>query len=341
MKAIIKISAAISVLLSLCCCGKGLKKETVTFRDNLKADVYYRTDVATEGARPVFIWSFGGGWESGTREIDPETPLYKMMLEEGFAVVSIDYRLGVKEAKEKGKMAREDIKAGNSSLNWTSLEAAMAVRNAIFTAVEDLYDATSFFVENAASWNIDTTKFIIGGGSAGAINSINAEYLRCNGSSLASEHLPEGFRYAGVFGGACSVWTEGTDSLSWGSAPCPVIMFHGSGDPTVPYGRLDMGIGALNGSSLIAASLRDIRSPYVLFSGEGYDHVLSGIPATDYAYEVIGYIKRLIFKGEKVAVETHEADYDGPKNLIRLFMDTMGLTEDQVKEEISKALKQQ
>lgn len=335
----------ILLALAFVAMGCGVKaqdvvKETVVFRDTLKMDVYTRPDRAVTGPRPAFIWSFGGGWESGDRGLDPGSGLYKMLLDEGFALVSIDYRLGVLEARKNGAMADASISEIDSQKQWNHPAVAGAIRRAIRLAVEDLYDATSYLVSNADRWNIDTSAIILGGGSAGAINSINAEYLRCNHDPLALGHLPKGFRYAGIVGGACSVWVDGDGPLEWKSAPCPVAMFHGSDDPSVKYGWLDLNKAGsrMAGASIIAESLRKQQVPYLLYTGEGYDHVMSGIPFESYEYEIMGFIHRVILGGEKLAVEVGETDYKGPKNLIRYFMESMGMTEEQIRAAIADAM---
>ncbi|MBQ8071168.1 MAG: alpha/beta hydrolase [Bacteroidales bacterium] len=328
------------VLVGLGAYAQNYVKETVFYRDTLKMDIYTRPDIPVEGVRPAFIWSFGGGWESGDRGIDPSKGVYKMMLDEGMVVVAIDYRLGVLEARKNGAMADASISETDSREMWNDTSVATAIRRAIRMAVEDLYDATSCLVSRAEVWSIDTSKIIIGGGSAGAINSINAEYLLCNGDELARKHLPEGFRYAGVIGGACSVWIDGMGELQWASKPCPVAMFHGSADPTVKYGYLDLDKAdcRMAGADIISRSLREQQVPYLLYTGKEYDHVLSGIPFESYGYEIMGFIHRVILGGEKLAIEVGETDYRGPKNLIRYFMESMGMSEEQVRAAIADAL---
>ena len=343
MRHILPILSASLLFLETAAYAQTYSKETVPFRDTLKMDIYFRGEDSPGKPRPVFIWSFGGGWESGSREIDLSQSLYRMLLDDGFVLVSIDYRLGVKEAKRSGEMPSPDHINLDSKSIWNTTGAARAIRRSIRMGVEDLYDATSCLLRNAARWNIDSSKIIVGGGSAGAINSINAEYLRCNADPLATAHLPEGFRYAGVFGGATSIWLDAPMMPVWGSTPCPVILFHGSADTTVPYGNLDLDCisARMAGSSEIASSLREAGSPYVLYTGKDYDHVMSGIPATDYAYEAMGFIHRLFLKGEKLMVEIDETDLCGPKTLLRFFMESMGMTEDEVKARATEVMEEQ
>ena len=69
--------------------------------------------------------------------------------------------------------------------------------NAVNIAVEDLFSATLFVLENAEQWQIDTEKIITSGSSAGAISVLQAENAICNRTSSAAV-LPQGFNYAGV-----------------------------------------------------------------------------------------------------------------------------------------------
>ena len=65
---------------------------------------------------------------------------------------------------------------------------------------------------------------------------------------------------------------------------------------------------------------------------------MSGIPFESYGYEIMGFIHRVILGGEKLAVEVSETDYKGPKNLIRYFMESMGMTEEQIRAAIADAM---
>jgi acetyl esterase/lipase len=47
----------------------------------------------------VIIFSVGGGWEGGARDDKGLAPFLNHLASLGYTVVSIDYRLGIKEAK--------------------------------------------------------------------------------------------------------------------------------------------------------------------------------------------------------------------------------------------------
>ena len=56
--------------------------------------------------------------------------------------------------------------------------------------MEDLFDATSYVLKHAEDWNIDKDRIVIFGGSAGATNSLVAEYNVANETELALRTSP-------------------------------------------------------------------------------------------------------------------------------------------------------
>ena len=96
-----------------------------------KLDVYSRSDATTP--QPTMIWIHGGGWTGGNKE----GAMFSLLpyLEMGWNVVNVEYRL----AK-------------------VSLAPA---------AVEDCLCALRWVIRNAKQYNIDTSKLVVSGSSAG------------------------------------------------------------------------------------------------------------------------------------------------------------------------------
>ena len=66
--------------------------------DSLRLDRYTDTPAAEiDAKKPCMIFVFGGAFISGTRDAESYRPFFEYMArEQGYTVVSIDYRLGLK-----------------------------------------------------------------------------------------------------------------------------------------------------------------------------------------------------------------------------------------------------
>lgn len=182
--------------------------------------------------KPTVIFMFGGGFIRGTRDDRSYHSWFRMMTENGYKVISIDYRLGLKGSS----------KVGVAQVN--------VLDKAIHMAVEDLFSATDFIIENAEQLEVDPSNIVISGSSAGAITVMQAEYELANRTAYASV-LPEGFNYAGVmsFSGAI-LSREG--KVDYATAPCPTLMLHGTADKLVPYKQIKFfNLGFFGGGRLV------------------------------------------------------------------------------------------
>ena len=168
--------------------------------------------------KPTVIFMFGGGFIHGTRDDADYHKWFRMMTENGYRVISIDYRLGLKGSD----------KVGVAQVN--------VLDKAIHKAVEDLFSATNFILDIADQFGVNPSNIVISGSSAGAISVMQAEYEIANETQWASV-LPAGFNYAGVmsFSGAI-LSREG--KVDFKKSPCPTLMLHGTSDELVPYDQI-------------------------------------------------------------------------------------------------------
>ena len=97
----------------------------------LLLDIYQPRDAISNGTSPLVIWIHGGAWRAGSKTSVP----VKRLLDHGFAIASVDYRLSP-VAKFPAQV--HDIKA-----------------------------AIRFLRANADGHNFDTNRFFIAGSSAG------------------------------------------------------------------------------------------------------------------------------------------------------------------------------
>ena len=199
----------------------------------------YAAEASRETNAPCLIFAFGGGFVGGERDNPAYVPYFEHFARKGYVIVSIDYRLGLRETAG----SRPDPAATPEAL-------AERFFAAVDMAVEDLYDATSFIVGQARTWGIDPSAVVASGSSAGAITVLQGEYERCTGSPL-SRRLPEGFRYAGIIAFAGAVLEKGPSGPVWREKPAPIQLFHGDADCNVPYDSIGTGGAALDRKSVV------------------------------------------------------------------------------------------
>lgn len=257
--------------------------------DSLYLDHYA---APVEGKRPCVMFVFGGGFVGGARDHDTEYFLF--LANNGYDVVSIDYRLGMRGVESPGII--EFLKAMDKTIN---------------IAVEDLYSATNFILDHADEWQIDPTKIVVSGSSAGAITSLQAEYAICNSLPVAKS-LKEGFNYAGVIAFAGAVFTlEGAPK--WEKQSAPTLLFHGSSDTQVPFTKMAaFGIG-MYGSKYIADKLHDGGMPYWLYSVEYETHSMSSKPMHENHKEILLFLDEYVMQQRPLQRTTHTIDRNIPK----------------------------
>ena len=142
----------------------------------------------------------------------------------------------------------------------TAREWFRLLTNAIQIAVEDLFSATKYILDNAEEVDIDPASLVIAGSSAGAITVLQAEWELCNrmGSSVI---LPEDFNYAGVMSFAGAIYSR-QGAVRYHSEPAPHLFFHGTSDKIVTYKQIRLLNHAFQGTKVLAR----------IFKGNGYDY---------------------------------------------------------------------
>lgn len=262
-----KRTAATTVLLLLLCLNVSAEgfKPTGTYiyahRDtcDLYLDHYAPApgSVAQGGTRPAILFSFGGGFKEGSRDSGSYMPWFKALTEAGFTVVSIDYRLGLKDFNGAG----------------VNPKFIGALGNAIDIAVEDLFSATAFIVENAGMLGIDPSRIVASGSSAGAITVLQAEWEICNSGSLAGI-LPDGFNYAGVISFSGAVFSR-SGAVRFPVKPCPMMMLHGTADKIVPYKQIAFLNLHFSGTDVITRWMKKDGWCYNCLRFDGHSHEIA------------------------------------------------------------------
>ena len=206
--------------------------------------------------KPTVVFMFGGGFIGGARDDESYNEWFRMLTQNGYRVVSIDYRLGLKGSKRVG-VAQVNV-----------------LDKAIHMAVEDLFSATAFMIENAETLGIDPANIVISGSSAGAISVMQAEYEICNRTSWAKA-LPEGFNYAGVMSFSGAILSR-KGKVKYEEEPCATLMLHGTADALVPYNQIAFfNLGFFGGGKLVER-FKKFGYSYNMYHFIDYGHEIAG-----------------------------------------------------------------
>ena len=191
-------------------------------------------------------------------------------------------------------------------------------------AVEDLFDATNFVVDNAVEWGIDPGLIVTCGSSAGAITVLQGEYERCN-RTLTAQILPEDFRYAGVISFAGAIFSN-HGHLAWNDIPAPVQLFHGDADKNVPYSKLKLFKLAFFGSEYIARKYEKNGFPFYFHLEENADHKVAGSPLSENRGEILDFLEKYVIEKQQLQTTVTVTHPDKPgvkKNFgIRTYIET-------------------
>jgi hypothetical protein len=261
--------------------------------DTLRLDKY-DSPLFVADSKPCLIFVFGGGFAVGSRDYEGYLSFYKQMVRNGYAVIAIDYRLGMKDFKKTLDLSQSKLKLLNHFIE--------TFENTLAIAVEDLFDATNYVLGHAGEWRIHPEQIVACGSSAGAITVLQGEYEICNRGTL-SERLPQDFNYAGVISFAGAIFC-GKGDLEWKNRPAPLQLFHGDIDNEVPYGKLKFRKLGFFGSHYIAGQLEEMGSPHYFYSVENASHEISSTPMTQNLNEINTFLEKFVSGKEKQIIHT-------------------------------------
>lgn len=208
-----------NIIMLLCCLlffqAKAQKMQTLSYfqNDTLKLDLDLFLPEKSNGKLPLLLFVHGGGFSGGERQHGHS--ICKYLAQNGYAAASITYTLYMKNKKFScDGVLSEKVKAFQYAAN-------------------DLWLATSFFISNKEKYNIDESKIFISGSSAGGETVLHAAYWNRDVMKMYGIQLPENFKYAGLVSGAGAIMDL---NLITKKNLLPMMLFHGNGDSTVPYG---------------------------------------------------------------------------------------------------------
>ena len=234
---------------------KVVQRDTCTLYMDVYDPVIFPDDTLN---RPTILFVFGGGFVMGQRDDPWVLPWFKLLNENGYRVVSVDYRLGLKGIKMKFDV-------------FHLLQSADYTKKAVDIGVEDVFASVRYLCDNAEELGIDPNNIVISGSSAGAMISLSSELEACNRTSRAAI-LPEGFHFAGVMSFAGAIMSD-SGKPSYKRTPCPQLLIHGTKDEAVAYEKMGFGRRGMFGSSyLVEKVLKPAGYTYQIYRYVGHSH---------------------------------------------------------------------
>jgi len=267
------------------------------FAERDTCDLYLDIYAPAEGSvttingkkKPTVLFVFGGGFVGGERSNSHERAWYKQLTDEGYPVVSIDYRLGLKGYK------------GGFNMGFIH-----AVQNAIDMAVEDLFSATQWLLEHGNEYGIDAQNMVISGSSAGAITALQAEYEIANRTERCP--FPATFNYKGVIAFSGALYTlQGRPYYE--NEPCPTLLFHGTEDRIVTYKKLKLGRRFFGGLDPLAKIYKKKGFNYNAYRFLGHGHEIASAMSR-LIHEELRFLETNVVRGQKRIVDTIVDDPD-------------------------------
>ena len=241
------------------------------------------SDTRFEGkAKPAILFIFGGGFVSGDRNSRAYLPWFRAYTQNGYKVITIDYRLGLKGAGNVG--------VGNVG----------TIYNAIQIGVEDLFSATTFIIDNAEALGVDPANIVVSGSSAGAMIAMQAEWHICNRSGHAAM-LPERFNYAGVMPFAGAILSR-EGKIKYDREPAPTLFFHGTADRIVTYRSIKFFKDRFQGADPLSEIFAKNGYNYSIYRFDGNQHEIASAFLNTFQ-EQLRFLETNVIKGEKRIVD--------------------------------------
>ena len=225
-------------------------------RDTLQLYMDFYSPETVHDSTICVVYVFGGGFIGGHRDGEFEKAYFKQLVNEGFQVAAIDYRLGLKGAKN---LSITNSKPLEDAVNW---------------AAEDAISAIAYLLEHAKELKVNKDYIVMVGSSAGAITSLQTDYALCNGF-LNSNILPDDFRLAGVVSYPGAIFSHEGKVKYRNHAPAPTMLFHGTADRLVPYKKISFFRLGFFGTDALVKRFEKFDYPYFARRFEGYGHSIA------------------------------------------------------------------
>lgn len=283
------------ILITLFVSSAVFAQERMTYkyaqRDSaLYLDVYKPVNPRADKAAVMTL--FGGGFFLGARDNYQMKDNINALLEHGFTVISIDYRLGLKDSAM--------VASHKKLLKLTEL-----FQYCIDIAIEDCAEAVAWVCSNAKELDIDTSKLILTGSSAGAITVLQLDYSRANSLEVASA-LPEGWKPAAVVPYSGGILCHKRD-LKYKTEPAPTMLMHGTKDKIVTYKSFGLPFSSkLHGAKKVNKAMNRQDIPHWIIRFEDKEHeVATWLPGS---IEIFCTFVDLTLSGRTTTLDAYMTD---------------------------------
>ena len=269
--------------------------------DTLQLYLDFYTPETVHDSTICVVYVFGGGFIGGHRDGKFEKAYFEQLVENGFQVAAIDYRLGLKGVKN------------------LSVTNPKPLEDAINMATEDAISAIAYLLKHANELKINKDWMMMVGSSAGAITSLHTDYAICNGY-LNSNILPDDFHLAGVVSYAGAIYLS-KGKVEYMRKPAPTLFYHGMADGLVPYDKIKFFSVGFYGTNTLVKRFEKFGYPYFARRFEGYGHsiALAGLYTVD---DLLWFCRHYVYGKEQLQVDGTYRQLDQskmPKNDIFSF----------------------
>ena len=244
------------ILVGMTAFAQKMKTYQYAERDTLQLYLDFYTPDKVHDSTICMVYVFGGGFIGGHRDGEFEKAYFKQLVDEGFQVAAIDYRLGLKGAKNLSIFNSDPLK------------------DAVNMAAEDAISAIAYLLEHAKELKVNKDYIVMIGSSAGAITSLQVDYALCNGF-LNYDILPEDFRLAGVVSYAGAIFSKEGKVKYSKHAPAPTMFYHGTSDKLVPYKKISLFKLGFFGTDALVDRFEKFDYPYFARRFKDYGHSIA------------------------------------------------------------------
>jgi predicted esterase len=255
-------------------------------KDKLELDIYLPDIPVIDKKLPLVLYVHGGGFSGGNR-IDPL--ISKMATEmnaAGYAFVSMSYRLLM-----KGKSFGCDQPAHQKIMVFQQ-------------SMIDVRRATAYLMTQQNEFNLDMSKVILAGSSAGAEAVLHTAYWPEANLPAEALVLPVDFKYAGIISMAGALIDP---TMITAENALPSLFFHGTCDALVPFDirshRLcspgQSGYLLLHGAGELKTRHTQLNKSIYLVSYMNGGHEYASLPMAEERGRMLDFIKNDVLGKEK------------------------------------------